>query len=254
MQGGVAVPYRKLTSRDRSFIKGQTDRLLNQMNSNAEYLATVQTYEAAKARMNQAYLAMELEVDPEKKVRLAKLVETYTAQAQAILDEWEEKNRHAEKATRNVKLILWLTVLFTLSFVFPVNIILVILFAVWFYRNYLRSNSVDRVTKTATNQSLTEEERFEDWLTEKIVTLNKDKREWTEAMLTKYDNLDDIAAGIGEMDEIDKVAGEKLLRRYQDILVDIEKLPDSDQKTYYLDFHQEIIADLEDIFQQLHFG
>lgn len=246
------MPYRKLTSRDRTFIKGQTDRLLNQMNSNAEYLATVQTYEAAKARANQAYLAMELEDDPEKKVRLAKLVETYTAQAQAILDEWEEKNKRAEKATRNVKLILWLTVLFTLSFVFPVNIILVILFAVWFYRNYLRSNSVDRVTKTATNQSLTEEERFEKWLTEKIVTLNKDKREWTEAMLTKYDSLDDIAAGIGEMDEIDKVAGKNLLRHYQDILADIEKLPDSEQKTYYLDFHQEIISDLEDIFPQLH--
>ncbi|HFI2692083.1 TPA: hypothetical protein ACGO0Y_001165 [Streptococcus suis] len=247
------MPYRKLTTRDRSFIKGQTDRLLNQMNSNAAYLGTVQTYEAAKAQMNQAYLAMELEDDPEKKVRLAKLVETYAAQAQAILDAWEEKNRHAEKAARNIKLILWLTVLFTLSFVFPVNIILVILFAVWFYRNYLRSNSVDRVTKTATNQSLTEEERFEKWLTEKIVTLNKDKREWTESMLTKYDSLDDIAAGIGEMDEIDKVAGKNLLRRYQGILVDIEKLPDSEQKTYYLDFHQEIIADLEDVFAQLHF-
>lgn len=248
------MPYRKLTSRDRTFIKGQTDRLLNQMSSNAAYLGTVQTYEAAKARANQAYLAVELEDDPEKKVRLAKLVETYTAQAQAILDEWEEKNKRAEKATRNVKLILWLIVLFTLSFVFPVNIILVILFAVWFYRNYLRSSRTDQVIKAATSQSLTEVERFEDWLTEKIVTLNKDKREWTEAMLTKYDSLDDIAAGIGEMDEIDKVAGKNLLRRYQDILADIEKLPDSDQKTYYLDFHQEIIADLEDLFEQLHFG
>ncbi|NQG18760.1 hypothetical protein HO710_02000 [Streptococcus suis] len=247
------MPYRKLTTRDRTFIKGQTDRLLNQMNSNAAYLGTVQTYEAAKARANQAYLAMELEDDPEKKVRLAKLVETYTAQAQAILGEWEEKNKRAEKAARNIKLILWLTVLFTLSFVFPINIILVILFAVWFYRNYLRSNSVDRVTKTATNQSLTEEERFEEWLTEKIVILNKNKRQWTEAMLTKYDSLDDIAAGIGEMDEIDKVAGKNLLHRYQDILADIEKLPDSEQKTYYLDFHQEIIADLEDVFAQLHF-
>ncbi|MFH0384635.1 hypothetical protein ACHBIF_04740 [Streptococcus sp. A11] len=217
-------------------------------------MGTVQTYEAAKARANQAYLAVELEDDPEKKVRLAKLVETYTAQAQAILDEWEEKNKRAEKATRNVKLILWLIVLFTLSFVFPVNIILVILFAVWFYRNYLRSSRTDQVIKAATSQSLTEVERFEDWLTEKIVTLNKDKREWTEAMLTKYDSLDDIAAGIGEMDEIDKVAGKNLLRRYQDILADIEKLPDSDQKTYYLDFHQEIIADLEDLFEQLHFG
>lgn len=247
------MPYRKLTSRDRSFIKGQTDRLLNQMNSNAAYLGTVQTYEAAKARANQAYLAMELEDDPEKKMRLAKLVESYTAQAQTILDEWEEKNKHAEKATRNVKLILWLTVLFTLSFVFPVNIILVILFAVWFYRNYLCSSRTDQVPKATAIQSLTEEERYEDRLTEKIVTLNKDKREWTEAMLTKYDNLDDIAAGIGEMDEIDKVAGKNLLRRYQDILSDIKKLPDSDQKTYYLDFHQEIIAALEDVFAQLHF-
>ncbi|HFI0446248.1 TPA: hypothetical protein ACGOW0_000637 [Streptococcus suis] len=247
------MSYRKLTSRDRTFIKGQTDRLLNQMNSNAEYLGTVQTYEAAKARANQAYMAMELEDDPEKKVRLAKLVETYTAQAQAILDEWEEKNKRAEKATRNVKLILWLTVLFTLSFVFPVNIILAILFAVWFYRNYLRSSKSDRVTKTAANsQSLTEEESYEEWLTEKIVNLNKDKRKWTEAMLTKYDSLDDIAAGIGEMDEIDKVAGKNLLRHYQNILADIEKLPDSEQKTYYLDFHQEIISDLEDIFPQLH--
>ncbi|HEM4053013.1 TPA: hypothetical protein U1W00_000860 [Streptococcus suis] len=249
------MPYRKLTSRDRSFIKGQTDRLLNQTNSSTEYLATVQTYEAAKARANQAYLAMELEDDLDKKVRLAKLVETYAAQAQAILDEWEEKNRHAEKAARDFKLILWLTVLFTLSFVFPVNIILAILFVVWFYRNYLRSSKSDRVTKTAANsQSLIEEERYEEWLTEKIVTLNKDKREWTEAMLTKYDNLDDIAAGIGEMDEIDKEAGKKILHRYQAILADIEKLPDSDQKTYYLDFHREIIADLEDLFQQLHFG
>ncbi|HFI0131192.1 TPA: hypothetical protein ACGOSD_001412 [Streptococcus suis] len=247
------MPYRKLTSSDRTFIKGQTDRLLNQMNSNAEYVATVQTYEAAKARANQAYLAMELEDDPEKKLRLAKLVESYTAQAQTILDDWEARNSRAKKEARNIKLILWLTVLFTLSFVFPVNIILAVLFAIWFYRNYLRSSRATQVPKATASQTLTEEESYEDWLTEKIVTLNKDKRQWTEAMLTKYDNLDDIAVGIAEMDDIDKVAGKNLLRRYQDILSDIKKLPDSDQKTYYLDFHQELIADLEDIFQQLHF-
>ncbi|HFI0612302.1 hypothetical protein [Streptococcus suis] len=245
------MPYRKLTSRDRTFIKGQTDRLLNQLNSNAEYLATVQTYEAAKARMNQAYLAMELEDDPEKKVRLAKLVETYTAQAQSILDDWEEKR--AEKNARNVKLILWLTVLFALSFVFPVNIILAILFAVWFYRNYLRSSRIAQVPKSTASQSLvTEEESYEDWLTEKIVTLNKDKRQWTEGIIAKYDSLDEIAAGIGKIDEIDKEAGKKILHRYQAILADIEKLPDSDQKTYYLDFHREMIADLENVFDQLH--
>lgn len=67
------MPYRKLTSRDRTFIKGETNRILHQMNSSAEYLATVQTYEAAKARANQAYLAMELEDDPEKKVAAGKI-------------------------------------------------------------------------------------------------------------------------------------------------------------------------------------
>ncbi|HEM3614532.1 TPA: hypothetical protein U1C23_001387 [Streptococcus suis] len=247
------MPYRKLTSRDRTFIKGQTDRLLNQMNSNAEYLATVQTYEAAKARANQAYLAMELENDPEKKLRLAKVVETYTAQAQSILDDWEARNSRAEKEARNIKLILWLTVLFALSFIFPVNIILALLFAIWFYRNYLRSSRIAQVPKTTASQSLvTEEESYEDWLTKKIITLNKDKREWTEGVLAKYDSLDEIAAGIGKINEIDKEAGKKILHRYQAILADIEKLPDSDQKTYYLDFHQEMIADLEDVFEQLH--
>ncbi|HFI0106360.1 TPA: hypothetical protein ACGOWV_001574 [Streptococcus suis] len=246
------MPYRKLTSGDRTFIKGQTDRLLNQMNSNAEYVATVQTYEAAKARANQAYLAMELEDDPEKKLRLAKLVESYTAQAQAILDDWEVRNSRVEKEVRNFKLILWLTLLFALSFVFPVNIILVILFAIWFYRNYLRSSRADQVPKTTVSQTLTEEERYEDWLTEKIVTLNKDKREWTESILSTYDDLDDIAAGLGQMDEQDMEAGKSILQRYRAILADIEQLPDSDQKTYYLDFHQEMIADLEDVFEQLH--
>ncbi|MFM0713723.1 hypothetical protein P7J19_05960 [Streptococcus suis] len=247
------MPYRKLTSRDRTFIKGQTDRLLNQMNSNAEYLATVQTYEAAKARANQAYMAMELENDPEKKLRLAKLVETYTAQAQSILDDWEARNSRAEKEARNIKLILWLTVLFALSFIFPVNIILALLFAVWFYRNYLRSSRIAQVPKTTASQSLvTEEESYEDWLTKKIVTLNKDKREWTEGVLAKYDSLDEIAAGIGKINEIDKEAGKKILHRYQAILADIEKLPDSDQKTYYLDFHREMIADLGNVFEQLH--
>ncbi|HFI0507024.1 TPA: hypothetical protein ACGOZ0_001273 [Streptococcus suis] len=246
------MSYRKLTSRDRTFIEGQTDRVLRQMKSNAEYVATVQTYEAAKARMNQAYLAVELEDDPEKKLRLAKLVEEYAAQAQAILDDWEARNSRAEKEARNIKLILWLTVLFALSFVFPVNIILVILFAAWFYRNYLRSSRADQVPKATASQTLTEEERYEDWLTENIVTLNKDKREWTETILSAYDDLDDIAAGHGQMDEKDIEAGKSILQRYRAILVDIEQLPDSDQKTYYLDFHQEMITDLEAVFEQLH--
>ncbi|HFU4058698.1 TPA: hypothetical protein ACGOZ1_000102 [Streptococcus suis] len=246
------MPYRKLRSRDRTFIKGQTDRLLNQMKDNAEYLATVQTYEAAKARANQAYLAMELEDDPEKKLRLATLVESYTAQAQTILDDWEARNSKAKKEARNIKLILWLTLLFALSFVFPVNIILAILFSVWFYRNYLRSSRADQVPKTTASQSLTEEESYEDWLTEKIVTLNKDKREWTETVLSTYDDLDAIAAGHGQMNEQDMEAGKSILQRYRAILADIEKLPDSDWKQYYQDFHQEMITDLEGVFEQLH--
>lgn len=105
---------------------------------------------------------------------------------------------------------------------------------------------------TAGKSLVAEEEKYEDWLTATIVTLSKDKRDWTEGMLAKYDSLDEIARGTGEIDEIDKEAGKKILHRYQAILADIKKLPDSDQKTYYLDFHQEIIADLEDIFEQLH--
>ncbi|HFU4464774.1 TPA: hypothetical protein ACGO9X_002086 [Streptococcus suis] len=246
------MPYRKLTSRDRTFINEQTDRLLSQMKSNAEYVATVQTYEAAKARMNQAYLAMELEDDPEKKLRLAKLVEEYAAQAQVILDDWEVRNSRAEKEVRNFKLILWLTLLFTLSFVFPVNIILAVLFAVWFYRNYLRSSRAAQVPKAIASQTLTEAESYEDWLAEKIVTLDKDKREWTETILSAYDDLDDIAAGHGKMDEQDMEAGKSILQRYRAILDDIEQLPDSDWKQYYQEFHQEMIADLEDVFYQLH--
>ncbi|HEL1619103.1 TPA: hypothetical protein TXL63_000917 [Streptococcus suis] len=247
------MSYRKLTSRDRTFIEGQTDRVLRQMKSNAEYVATVQTYEAAKARMNQAYLAMELEDDPEKKLRLAKLVEEYAAQAQVILDDWEARNSRAEKEVRDFKLILWLTLLFTLSFVFPVNIILVILFVVWFYRNYLGKSRPGQVKQVAPAQTeKTKEEEYEDWVAEKIVTLDKDRREWTETVLSTYDDLDDIAAGHGQIDEQDIEAGKSILQRCRAILDDIEKLPDSDWKQYYQDFHQEMIADLEEVFDQLH--
>lgn len=106
--------------------------------------------------------------------------------------------------------------------------------------------------KATASQTLTEEESYEDWLTEKIVTLNKDKREWTETILSTYDDLDDIATGHGQMDEQDMEAGKSILQRYRAILVDIEQLPDSDWKQYYQDFHQEMIADLEDVFEQLH--
>lgn len=250
------MSYRQLKSSDRTFMKGQTDRILQQMNSNAEYLGTVQAYEAAKARMNQAYLAMQLEDDPEKKLRLAKLVEEYTAQAQAILDNWEEQNGRAERKIRTVKLLLWLVLLFTFSLVFPVNIILAVLFAVWFYRNYLRSSRKGkRPQSSPVHSEVTEEESYENWLTEKIVALNKDKREWTETILAKYekdDFLEEVAAGNGDIDEQDKEAGKSILQRYRDILADIEQLPDSEQKTYYLDFHQEMIADFEGVFAQLH--
>lgn len=104
---------------------------------------------------------------------------------------------------------------------------------------------------------MTEEASYENWLTEKIVALNKDKREWTETILAKYekdDFLEEVATGNGDIDEKDKEAGKSILQRYRDILADIEKLPDSDQKTYYLEFHREMIADLENVFEQLHIG
>ncbi|HFI0499898.1 TPA: hypothetical protein ACGO0M_000322 [Streptococcus suis] len=245
--------YRNLKSSDRSFIYGQTNRLINQMNKNAEYLGTVQAYEAAKSRMNEAYLAMELEDDPKKKLRLAKLVEKYTAQAQTILDNWEYENRRAEKVTRNVKLILWLVSLVTVSFLFPVNILIFILFAFWLYRNYISPKRMSQLYQTVEVQSeMTDEETYEDWLTKRIVELNKDKRDWIEDILARYGDLGEVAAGQRQISEIDKEVGRKILNRYRNMLLDIEKLPDSDQKNYYLDFHQEIISDLEDIFPQLH--
>ncbi|HFI0151494.1 TPA: hypothetical protein ACGO3A_002336, partial [Streptococcus suis] len=131
--------------------------------------------------------------------------------------------------------------------------ILVALFSIWFYRNYVGSSRPGQVKQVVpVHAEKTKEELYEDWLTEKIVTLDKDKREWTETILSKYDDLDDIVAGNGQIDEKDVKTSNALLKRYRDILADIEKLPDSDWKKYYLDFHQEMIAELEDVFEQLH--
>lgn len=130
------MSYRNLKPSDRTFIQEENNRLIQQMNANTAYLATVEAFEAAKERMNQAYLAMELEDDPEKKERLARLTEKYAAQAQAILDDWEGQRSQGLKAVRRFKLGVWLVWLFVVSFIFPINIISLGIFLIWLYRNY----------------------------------------------------------------------------------------------------------------------
>ncbi|MYN70642.1 hypothetical protein GLP18_10560 [Streptococcus suis] len=77
---------------------------------------------------------------------------------------------------------------------------------------------------------MTDEETYEDWLTKRIVELNKDKRDWIEDILSRYGDLDEVASGLRQISEIDKEVGRKILNRYRNMLLDIEKLPDSDQK------------------------
>ena len=80
--------------------------------------------------------------------------------------------------------------------------------------------------------------------------LNKVKRDWIEDILSKYGDLDEVATGQRQISEVDKRDGRKILNPYRNMLLDIEKLTDLDQKNYYLDSHQEIISDLEDIFRK----
>lgn len=119
--------------------------------------------------------------------------------------------------------------------------------------NYISPKRKIQFYQTVEVQSkITDENTYEDWLIKRMVELNKTKRDWIEDILSRYGDLDEVATGLRQMSEIDKEDGRKILNPYRNMLLDIEKLPDSDQKNYYLDFHQEIISDLEDIFPQLH--
>ncbi|WP_313167484.1 hypothetical protein [Streptococcus parasuis] len=51
--------------------------------------------------------------------------------------------------------------------------------------------------------------------------------------------MDEVATGQRQISEVDKEDGRKILSPYRNMLLDIEKLTDSDQKNYYLDSHQE---------------
>lgn len=119
--------------------------------------------------------------------------------------------------------------------------------------NYISPKRKIQFYQTVEVQSkITDENTYEDWLIKSIVELNKVKRDWIEDIFSRYGDLDEVATGQRQISEVDKEDGRKILNPYRNMLLDIEKLTDSDQKNYYLDSHQEIISDLEDIFPQPH--
>ncbi|HFI0736644.1 TPA: hypothetical protein ACGO6E_000873 [Streptococcus suis] len=119
--------------------------------------------------------------------------------------------------------------------------------------NYISPKRKIQFYQTVEVQSkITDENTYEDWLIKRIVELNKAKRDWIEDILSRYGDLDEIVTGQRQKSEVDKEDGRKILNPYRNMLLDIEKLTDSDQKNYYLDSHQEIISDLEDIIPQPH--
>ena len=119
--------------------------------------------------------------------------------------------------------------------------------------NYISPKRNIQFYQTVEVQSkITDENTYEDWLIKSIVELNKVKRDWIEDIFSRYGDLDEVATGQRQISEVDKEDGRKILNPYRNMLLDIEKLTDSDQKNYYLDSHQEIISDLEDIFSQPH--
>ncbi|HFI0556513.1 TPA: hypothetical protein ACGO4B_000470 [Streptococcus suis] len=78
---------------------------------------------------------------------------------------------------------------------------------------------------------ITDENTYEEWLIKSIVELNKVKRDWIEDILSKYGDLDEVATGQRQISEVDKEDGRKILNPSRNMLLDIEKLTDSDQKT-----------------------
>ena len=119
--------------------------------------------------------------------------------------------------------------------------------------NYISPKRKIQFYQTVEVQSkITDENTYEDWLIKSIVELNKVKRDWIEDIFSRYGDLDEVATGQRQISEVDKEDGRKILNPYRNMLLDIEKLTDLDQKNYYLDSHQEIISDLEDIFPQPH--
>ena len=106
--------------------------------------------------------------------------------------------------------------------------------------NYISPKRKIQFYQTVEVQSkITDENTYEDGLIKRIVELNKAKRDWIEDILSRYGDLDEVATGQRQISEVDKEDGRKILNPYRNMLLDIEKLTDSDQKNYYLDSHQE---------------
>ena len=258
---------------DRDFITRENNRIIEQMNNNAEYMAMNQSLEAAKSRMNDAILAMKIEDNPEKKARLAELANRYADEALAIQENWEAEVKAGLRAGRRIKVFIWLFVIFVFTYAFPVNLIIIALFLIWLYRNYIVLKSVYHVEdasktkkventkfskKTVTSDAdrtskveISAESQYENFVNYKVLQLQKDKDDWVDACKQEIAEVKRTAGESVELDGDIVLQGYELIQKYRDILDDIDKLPDSNQKTYLYDHHKNMIVDLEDLLSHV---
>lgn len=129
--------WKSLNSRDRNFIRKETDRVIKNMNANAEFMATYHSFEKAKERMNQAFMAAKLEDDPDKQAILIEMTEKYIEEANEIYERWETERRRELRWHRRVVLCGWIFFLCFFGWIFPINIILFIFFLIWFVMHYI---------------------------------------------------------------------------------------------------------------------
>lgn len=238
--------------KDRSLIQKEARQTREAMAYQAAYLATNQAFEAAKSRMNEARIAMELEDDPIKKARLAKIVEQYADEALVISDSWE---REELRAVRRGRLTLWLLgLLFSLPF-FPFNIILFFLFFIWWSRHYvfLRAEYKEvkakdsKKNKVQSNHFTEMDEHLQTWLNQRITKLEEDRVAWAltvEKLVERIRSDEEIDFSI-LLDSYQR--GFSILERYKEILADVERLPENENNREAKSHFTEMISEIKAI-------
>ena len=131
------MAWYNLRSGGRDFIHQENKRIIDNLIANADFLATNLALEAAKSRMNDARIAMESEDDPVKKARLRAVANQYAREVLAIQDAWESEVKASYRRGRRMILLVWLVFLAVISLFFPVNLIALALFGLWWYRHYV---------------------------------------------------------------------------------------------------------------------
>lgn len=231
------MSFRNLKFRDRDFIHHENNRIISQMNSNTKYLAMTQAFEAAKSRMNEAYMQMQLEDDLAKKRKWAGLAERYADEANQISDNWENKIRRDLRRGRRFKLLLWFMLIALFIVVFPVNLIFIYLFIMWLIRHYIVLKDEYRSIPVQEQESPTIEIDSSlyakaESLTEQIKLLYKRCEAWLETLQEELgldgaqnsEWVDTYLTGDMEMSTGLKKEGQTLLVDFQSTLNELEFL------------------------------